>query len=182
MARKVKCGICKTELSKEDAYCVETVSEKTKKISRKYYCSEQEYKRDKYLKSLHREIQLLYDYVLGYTCISKQKVLFIKELEENYTREQVYECLKANADKIKNNYLDKEYMSEYQSIAYITACVKGMIKDFVDSVNQLDISVSYEPMDCLEETDEDIFNRLKRDRSKKESGILDIIREYNRKK
>lgn len=169
-------------MDKNKAYCVETVSEKTQKVSRRYYCSESEYKRDKYLKSLHREVQLLYDYILGYTCISKQKVIFMQELEENYTREQVYECLRANADKIKNNYLDKGYMSEYQSLAYITACVKGMIKDFVDNTNQLDISVNYEPMDCLDETDDDIFNRLKRDRSKKKDSILDIIREYNRKR
>lgn len=40
-----KCAKCKKDLNKAEAYVVETTSEKTGKVTRKYYCSEDEYKR-----------------------------------------------------------------------------------------------------------------------------------------
>ena len=78
---KVTCKICKGKIEKEQAFCIEKVSEKTGKVSRSYYCSREEYEKDKFLKSLWRELLLLYDDILGYTCISKTKVNMIKELE-----------------------------------------------------------------------------------------------------
>ena len=66
MTRQIKCKICGNKIEKSSAYCIEKVSEKTGKVSRSYYCSQDEYEKDKYLKGLWREILLLYDDILGY--------------------------------------------------------------------------------------------------------------------
>ena len=79
MGRLVKCKICGEKIDSSSAYCITKTNEKTGKQSKSYYCSKEEYDKDKYLKSLWREILLLYDYILGYTCISKVKTNQIKE-------------------------------------------------------------------------------------------------------
>ena len=41
--RQVKCKICGSKIDKDKAFCVETISKKTGKIIRKYYCDDIEY-------------------------------------------------------------------------------------------------------------------------------------------
>lgn len=179
MARQVKCKICGEKIDSDKAYCIEKINEKTGKKTRSYYCSKEEFERDKYLKGLWREILLLYDYILGYTCISKTKVNQIKEIEENYSREQLYNCLKANADSIKMYLDEKDIYEEYGKISYITSAIKNKIKDYSEC-EQIEINTKYEPMDCLEETDEDIFKRLEHDKGKQKESVMDIVRRINR--
>lgn len=179
MARQVKCKICGEKIDKDKAYCIEKEG-KTGKITREYYCSEEEYESDRFLKSLWKEILLLYDYILGYTCISKTKVNQIKEIETNYSREQLYNCLKANADSIKMYLNEKDIYEEYGKISYITSAIKNKIKDYSEN-EQIQIGSNYEPMDCLEETDEDIFRRLEHSKSLQGESIMDIVRRINRK-
>ena len=129
MARQVKCKICGEKITSDTAYCIEKINEKTGKKTRSYYCSKEEYDKDKYQKSLWKEILLLYDYILGYTCISKVKTNQIKEIEENYSREQLYNCLRANADSIKMYLNQKDIYEEYGKLSYITNAIKNKIKD-----------------------------------------------------
>ena len=178
MARQVKCKICGEKIASDTAYCIEKINEKTGKKTRSYYCSKEEYDKDKYQKGLWKEILLLYDYILGYTCISKTKVNQIKEIEENYSREQLYNCLRANADSIKMYLNQKDIYEEYGKLSYITNAIKNKIKDYSQN-EQIQIGSTYEPMDCLDETDEDIFRRLEHDRNNQKETILDIIRRIN---
>ena len=178
LARQVKCKICGEKIASSTAYCIEKINEKTGKKTRSYYCSKEEYDKDKYQKSLWKEILLLYDYILGYTCISKTKVNQIKEIEENYSREQLYNCLRANADSIKMYLNQKDIYEEYGKLSYITNAIKNKIKDYSQN-EQIQIGSTYEPMDCLDETDEDIFRRLEHDRNNQKETILDIIRRIN---
>lgn len=179
--RKVKCKLCKTELDKDQAYCIEKKSEKTGKITREYYCDEAEYLKDKEEKGLWRELLLICDEILGYTCISKTKVNMLKEIENSgYTRRQLYNCLEKNKAEIKKYLDEKDIKDEYGKLAYIFGCVKNKIRD--DS-NEFTISgnVGNEDDDLLNlkyEEDEDIFRRLEKER--KNTGnmftnILDII-------
>ena len=178
---KVTCKICKGKIEKEQAFCIEKVSEKTGKVSRSYYCSREEYEKDKFLKSLWRELLLLYDDILGYTCISKTKVNMIKELEENYSREQIYNCLKANADSIKRYLDEKGIYEEYGKLCYITSAIKNKIKDYTTN----EISFKTFDIDCDDisfETDEQIIRRIDNERQhRKQSGILKILDKLDKK-
>ena len=48
---KVTCKICGEKIEKEEAYCITKVNSNGRKVN-SYFCSEQEYERNKYLKSL----------------------------------------------------------------------------------------------------------------------------------
>ena len=48
MARQVKCKICGEKIASDTAYCIEKINEKTGKKTRSYYCSKEEYDKDKY--------------------------------------------------------------------------------------------------------------------------------------
>lgn len=48
----VKCRICGGKIEKNDAYCITKISEKTKKKTNLYYCSKEEYEKDKEEKGL----------------------------------------------------------------------------------------------------------------------------------
>lgn len=178
--RKVKCKLCKTELDKDQSYCIEKKSEKTGKITREYYCSIKEYEKNKRNKELWLENMRIFDSIIGYVCVSKVKTNEFKALEENFTREQIYNCLEKNKAEIKRYLDEKNIMDEYGKIVYIFACIKNKIKD--DS-NEFTVSgnVGNEDDDLLNlkyEEDEDIFRRLEKER--KNTGniftnILDII-------
>ena len=102
------------------------------------------------------------------------------EIESTYSREQLYNCLKANADSIKMYLNEKDIYEEYGKISYITSAIKNKIKDYSEN-EQIQIGSNYEPMDCLEETDEDIFRRLEHSKSLQGESIMDIVRRINRK-
>lgn len=183
MARKVKCAICKAEIDKDEAFCIEKVNEKTNKVTRKYYCSEDEYNEDKTNKSLWRELLVSIDYILGYTCISKQKVNMLKEIENSgYSRKQLYSCIVNNKDEIKRYLDEKDILDEYGKLSYIFACIKNKIKDTSENLNNTKYvgNSKCEIVDCLEETDEDILRRLDRDKKiNHQESLMDIIRRIN---
>lgn len=176
----VKCKICGNKIEKGSAYCIEKKSEKTGKISRSYYCSQDEYDKDKYLKGLWREILLLYDDILGYTCISKTKVNMIKEIEEHYSREQLYNCLKANAQSIKNYLNEKGIYEEYGRLAYINSAIKNKIKDY--SSQDMSIKVTDDNNeDIIFETDEEVIRRIDNEKKhRKHNNIMDILNKIER--
>ena len=178
MAREVKCSICSNKISKDEAYCVETVGS-TGRITRKYYCSEQEYLEDKENKALWKNLLVKVDEILGYTCISKTKVNMIKDIEANYTRKQLYNCLCNNAEEIKRYLDEKGIYDEYGKLSYIFACIRNKIKDSSEqttmSATQIDIE------DITFETEEDILKRIDEDRSRSfKGGLLDILNKIDR--
>lgn len=182
MAREVKCAICGNKIEKDLAYCEEKVSEKTGKKTRKYYCSQEEFEKDKFLKSLWLENLRLIDEILGYVCISKIKVNELKEIEKIYSREQIFYCLKNNINEIKRYLDDKDIYDEFGKLSYIFACLKNKIKDF--SSSETIVESNYVPNECLEETEEDIFKRLNnsKNRKKKQESLMDTIKRINKER
>lgn len=180
---KVKCKICGTQIEKTEAYCVTKVSESTGKKTNSYYCSEQEYLEDKEKKELWKKLLVAVDDILGYTCISKVKVNMIREIEEHYSRKQLYNCLINNSDEIKRYLDEKGIYEEYGKLAYIFACVKNKIKDDSNNV-VLDTSITISTNDYEEETEEQLQKRINRMKEKKVNGtsIADIIKLLNNKK
>src|SRR5574344_829067 len=69
--------------------------------------------------------------------------------EEKYSREQLYNCLRANADSIKMYLNQKDIYEEYGKLSYITNTIKNKIKDYSQN-EQIQIGSTYEPMDCLD--------------------------------
>lgn len=173
----VKCKICGNKIDRDIAYKVSKTNEETKKITNSYYCSEGEYNKDKENKGLWREVLLLYDFILGFTSISKVKVNQIKEMEEVFTRREIYECLKYNADNIKLNMENKFISDEYNMICYITASVKNKIKDFSNcgSGNMITNCSEEDIINMKHEEDEDILNRLKRQRNNAKNNSVNIF-------
>lgn len=182
MGRKVKCKICSQQIDTDNAYCITKINENTGKKTNSYYCSEEEYLEDKEKKELWKKVLVAVDDILGYTCISKTKVNMIKEIEEHYSRKQLYNCLINNANEIKRYLDEKGIYEEYGKLAYIFACVKNKIKD--DS-NNISVNISYGvSMDYEEETEEQLQKRLEKMKEKKENNIslLDIIKMFDKNK
>ena len=181
MAKTVKCKICGEQIEKDKAYCVTKESSSGKKTN-SYYCSEKEYTDDKEKKELWRKLPVAIDDILGYTCISKTKVNMIKEIEEHYSRQQLYNCLINNLDEIKRYLDDKGIHEEYGKLAYIFACIKNKIKDDSNNIS-LDTSLGISMSDYEEETEEQLQKRIDRMKKKKTSGISvsDIMKLLNKK-
>ncbi len=181
MGRKVKCKICKTQIDTDNAYCITKVSETNGKKTNSYYCSEEEYLNDKEEKELWRKLLIAVDDILGYTCISKTKVNMIKEIEEHYSRKQLYNCLVNNADEIKRYLDEKGIYEEYGKLAYIFACIRNKIKDDSNNIS-IDTSLGTSTSEYEEETEEELQRRIKRMKKKKENNIsiLDIIKSFDK--
>ena len=179
---KVTCKICGQKIEKESAYCITKINETSGKKTNLYYCSLDEYNKDKRNKELWLENMRIFDSIIGYTCINKVKTNEFKELEEYYSREQIYNCLIRNANEIKLYLEQKNIIEEFGKIKYIFSCVKNKIKD--DS-NNISVNTSYGvSMDYEEETEEQLQKRLEKMKEKKENNIslLDIIKMFDKNK
>ena len=178
---KVKCKVCGEKIEKESAYCITKVSETSGKKTNSYYCSEEEYLNDKEEKELWKKLLVIVDDILGYTCISKTKVNMIKEIEENYSRKQLYNCLTNNADEIKRYLNEKNIFEEYGKLSYIFACVKNKIKDDSNNIS-IDTSLGTSTSEYEEETEEELEKRIKKMKEKRNTNnsILDIIKSFDK--
>ena len=178
---KVKCKICGEKIEKEDAYCITKVSDSGRKTN-SYYCSQQEYEKNKEEKELWRLLLVAVDDILGYTCISKTKVNMIKENEKHYRRKRLYTCLTIHKEEIKRYLDEKGIYEEYGKLSYIFACVKNKIKDDSNNV-VLDTSFN-STSDYEEETEEEFNRRLEKMKKKKEENnynLFDIIKSLNKR-
>ena len=179
IGRKVKCKICQTQLDSDKAYCITKVSSSGRKTN-SYYCSQQEYEKDKEEKELWRLVLVAVDDILGYTCISKTKVNMIKEIEEHYSRRQLYNCLINHKEEIKRYLDEKGIYEEYGKLSYIFACIRNKIKD--DS-SGLSVGISeIELEDIIFETDEDIIKRINNEKKRRKNNIYDILDKINKNK
>lgn len=181
IGRKVKCKICQTQLDSDKAYCITKVSSSGRKTN-SYYCSQQEYEKNKEEKELWRLVLLAVDDILGYTCISKTKTNMIKEIEEHYSRRQLYNCLINHKEEIKRYLDEKGIYEEYGKLSYIFACIRNKIKD--DS-NNIVLDTSFNVVsDYEEETNEELEERIKKMKKKKEENnynLFDIIKSLNKR-
>lgn len=181
MGRKVKCKICSQQIDTDNAYCITKINENTGKKTNSYYCSEEEYLEDKEKKELWKKVLVAVDDILGYTCISKTKVNMIKEIEEHYSRKQLYNCLINNADEIKRYLEQKNIYEEYGRLSYIFSCVKNKIKDNSNNISFTTTQIETE--DIIFETDEQIINRIDKEKERKTKGnIFDILDKINKNK
>ena len=130
MKKMVKCSICKKEIEKENAYTWVHVS-KTNKEYRKYACSKEEKENDERNKELYKKCQLLTDAILGRPITNNARNKELKELHESgYSWEQIYRCIKAKADDIKQMIEYNHIENDYQQIRYMMQVIKNCIFDY----------------------------------------------------
>lgn len=178
--RMVRCKVCGTQINSLDAYCITKVSDSGRKTN-SYYCSQQEYEKNKEEKELWRLLLVAVDDILGYTCISKTKVNMIKEIEEHYSRRQLYNCLTIHKEEIKRYLDEKGIYEEYGKLSYIFACVKNKIKDDSNNV-VLDTSFN-STSDYEEETEEEFNRRLEKMKEKKSKNynLFDVLKSLDKR-
>lgn len=128
MARKVKCKICKKEMTTDTAYCVEGDYDKYGKVKRSYYCSKEEYEHKKKEQETKEEC---YKYAeelinLPYSALMRKK---INELAKYYEYQVIYRCFKADRDKISFWANNKTFNNEHALVSYIIAIINGNIND-----------------------------------------------------
>lgn len=180
----MKCYFCKRDIPKGEGYQWIHVSSTGKEYKRTC-CSEEEKYQVERDKELYRLIQLITDEILGYPCINNTRNKKIKELQDaGFSNEQIYRCFKEYKSEIEYwinaNGIDKEY----NKIAYMFGVINNVIKDFSEEDEKNDIfnkqKIIEEEVDesktdtFIEETDEDIENRLKN--KKENKGILDLLK------
>ena len=132
--RQVKCKICGSKIDKDKAFCVETISQKTGKISRKYYCDDIEYENFINKKQKEKEDKdtmfKLINEILGYECIAFTLInKEIKPILTKYTYEDINYCLNDLKEQIRDYMELKDIDKEFQRIRYIMTVLESNIMD-----------------------------------------------------
>lgn len=178
MARKCKCKICGKPLTTDVAFNFPKIDKNGKKKNQ-YYCSEEEYREYEKNTELLRENQILFDKIIGYTCINNTKNKeFAKIYNAGYSRRQVNKFLLDKGEYIKES-LDKKLvngdMNEYQKILYIFAIIRSEIKDYFDGTSKpIQDTKEYEEVGVNVEVEADIKSPVIKKRKAKR-GLLDIL-------
>ena len=181
-----KCCICKKDLNKEEAYMFIHVS-KTGKEYKKYACSEEEVENDKRDKELYKLCQYETDAILNRLITNNVRNKELTELHESgYTWEEIYRCIKANAQHIKDMIAMNHIENDYQQIRYMCQVIKNVIYDFTredKKKNEWEQYKQVEEVDenkvdtFIEEDDEDIKNRLNKNKNEnKSNGFADLFK------
>lgn len=125
MARKVKCQICKKELTTDTAFKVNDGKRN------KYYCDLIEYEiHQEEIKAKDEIYENVCD-ILGYK--SKNTLIFkeIVNLHEVYSHKNINEYLKINITLIKDLIQQNNINKEFNKIRYIFGVISRGIDDFV---------------------------------------------------
>lgn len=183
--KTVKCFFCKKEIEKENAYSWVHTS-KTNKQYKRYCCSLEEKELVEREKELYSRIQFLTDSILGRPITNNARNKELRELyESGYSWEQIYKCIKAKADDIKQMIEYKHIENDYQQIRYMMQVIKNCIYDFSKEdekkndwnqyVENTIEEVDENKVDTLvEESDDDIKNRLNNNKNKS-TGFADLL-------
>lgn len=186
MAKKtIKCYFCKKEINKDDAYMWEHVVEKSGKKYKRYCCSQEEKEQVERDKELYKMAQYETDNILGRPITNNVRNRELTELHEaGYSWEQIYRCIKANAQHIKDMIQMNHIENDYQQIRYMCQVIKNVIYDFVkederknswEQYKQVEEEAPENKFDTLvEEDDEDIKNRLNNNKNKS-NGFSDLF-------
>ena len=126
-----------------------------------------------------RENQILFDKIIGYTCINNTKNKeFAKIYDAGYSRRQVNKFLLDKGEYIKES-LDKKLvngdMNEYQKILYIFAIIRSEIKDYFSrSGKPTKDTTEYEDIGANIEVDTEVKKPVVK-RKKVKRGLMDIL-------
>lgn len=178
MPRKCKCRICGKQLTTDIAFNFPKIDKNGKKKNQ-YYCSEEEYREHEKNIELLRENQILFDKIIGYTCINNTKNKeFAKIYDVGYSRRQVNKFLLDKGDYIKaslNKKLVNGDMNEYQKILYIFAIIRSEIKDYFSETSKpVKDVVEYEDVDANIEVEAEVRKPVIK-RKKVKRGLMDIL-------
>ena len=166
MARMVKCKACGKQISQVDAYKhVHTTS--SGKTQNHYYCSQEEFETAERDKELYRLCQYSTDEILGRPITNNARHKELMQLHEQYSWEEIYRCIKAKAEDIKNLIAYNKIEGDYQQIRYCMQVIKNTIYDFTredakkNDWSQCKTVEELETYEEKEETNDDIIKRLK---------------------
>ena len=128
MGVKVKCKECGNKLERSDAYLVESISEKTLKINKKYYCDEQCYKKQETRKELIIKCNDLMEDILDIPI--RSNIYFNKmysPMIKRYDYDVIYEFLTSEKDYIEQQIEDKDFNTINVKLKYFLAIMQNNI-------------------------------------------------------
>lgn len=128
MGVKVKCKECGNKLERSDAYLVESISEKTLKINKKYYCDEKCYKKQETRKELIIKCNDLMEEILDIPI--RSNIYFNKmysPIIKRYDYDVIYEFLTYEKDYIEQQMEDKDFNTVNVKLKYFLAIMQNNI-------------------------------------------------------
>lgn len=128
MGVKVKCKECGNKLERSDAYLVESISEKTLKINKKYYCDEKCYKKQETRKELIIKCNDLMEEILDIPI--RSNIYFNKmysPIIKRYDYDVIYEFLTSEKDYIEQQMEDKDFNTVNVKLKYFLAIMQNNI-------------------------------------------------------
>lgn len=178
MARTVKCKGCGKQINQTSAYKhIHTTS--SGKTQNHYYCSLEEYETIERDKALYKEIQYATDNILGRAITNNVRNKEIQELHEQYSYETILRCIRAKSDDIKNLIAYNKIEGDYQQIRYMLQVIKNCIYDFAREDTKKDWAKQgveeNENYEEIEETNEDIVQRIRGNKKEKENSISSFL-------
>ena len=169
MARKVKCQICKKELTNDKAF---KVSNGKKNL---YYCSEEEYMEYKKDSDARKNLmKLIASEVLNYEqaqLLPKVLIKKISELHKHYSYEIILETFNQQEENLKYWMgLENKFNNEYQKVNYMMAIISNNINDVFNLHKTKEKIVEKEYKIENEIVDTNLMNNI----SKRKRKVTDI--------
>lgn len=169
MGRKCKCCICKNGIEVDEAY-VNTVVSRTGKLTKKRYCSEQEFNTYQHEMNCRKNIFDFMRELLGYneeqilpTIINKK----VSEIHNGYTYQEIYETFITCKETLTYwSNLEGKFDKEYQKISYIFAIIINSINEVSKRIkreSKLDIKADSHTIEVDLFDDMPIVNTSKKD-------------------
>jgi hypothetical protein len=126
-----KCYFCKKEIEKDNAYMWVHTVEKSGKQYKRFCCSLEEKEQVERDKELYKLCQYETDSILGRPITNNVRNKELTELHESgYSWEEIYRCIKANAQHIRDMIIMNNIENDYQQIRYMCQVIKNVIYDF----------------------------------------------------
>ena len=174
-----KCYYCKKELNKNDAYMWEHVVEKSGKIYKRYCCSLEEKEQVERDKELYKLCQYETDAILNRPITNNVRNKELAELHEQYSWEEIYRCIKANARHISDMIRQNHIEGDYAQIRYMMQVIKNTIYDFTREDKRKNSFEQYAQANkeeiIEEDEDEEILNKLKSKKKDNGNSISDFL-------
>lgn len=149
MGRKVKCRECGAKLEKENAYLVETISEKTLKINSKYYCNQKCYENQIRRQDLILKCNDIMEEILEIPI--RTNIYFNKmysPIIQSYSYEVIHEFLICEQDYITTMLQGKDFNTNNVKIKYFLAVMQNNIDKYknVNTNNKFKFKIDTESM------------------------------------
>lgn len=136
MGIKVKCKECGNKLERDSAYLVENISEKTLKLSRKYYCNEECLKRQEKRKELIIKCNDLMEEILKIPI--RTNIYFNKmysPIIKKYDYFVIYEFLTSEKEYIQQQLEGKDFNTINVKLKYFLAIMQNNIGKYEEIVD-----------------------------------------------